>query len=351
MSAAATYGSLAGLPLQVEDYALERLERRVAVDFTRVTTVVRLRGGGREGRGEDVTYESEDQDRFQGAGPVLPLAGRHDLDAFSRHLEGLELFPAPPRREVARDYRRWAFESAALDLALRQAGRSLAGVLGREPRPVRFVVSLGLGRPPTAEPLRARLALYPGLRFKLDPSSAWDDALVAELRALGVVDTVDLKGHYRGTPVDQEPDSGLYRRVAEGLPGAWIEDAALTPETDAVLRPHRARLTWDAPIHSVEDVLALPFEPRAINVKPSRSGSLARLCALYDHCARRKIACYGGGQFELGPGRGQIQVLASLFHPDAPNDVAPVEYNRPELEPGWPSSPLAPSRSSEGFSW
>ena len=27
--------------------------------------------------------------------------------------------------------------------------------------------------------------------------------------------------------------------------------------------------------------------------------------------------------FELGPGRGQLQYLASLFHPDGPNDLAP----------------------------
>jgi hypothetical protein len=32
---------------------------------------------------------------------------------------------------------------------------------------------------------------------------------------------------------------------------------------------------------------------------------------------------YGGGFGELGVGRHQIQYLASLFHPDTPNDVAP----------------------------
>ena len=36
---------------------------------------------------------------------------------------------------------------------------------------------------------------------------------------------------------------------------------------------------------------------------------------------------YGGGQFELGPGRRQIQKLASVFYADGPNDVAPSEYN------------------------
>ena len=43
---------------------------------------------------------------------------------------------------------------------------------------------------------------------------------------------------------------------------------------------------------------------------------------------------YGGGQFELGIGRTQIQELASLFHPDMPNDVAPAEFNEPEIPRG-----------------
>ena len=40
--------------------------------------------------------------------------------------------------------------------------------------------------------------------------------------------------------------------------------------------------------------------------------------------SERGIEMYGGGQIELGVGRGQIQLLASLFHPDGVNDIAPV---------------------------
>ncbi len=60
----------------------------------------------------------------------------------------------------------------------------------------------------------------------------------------------------------------------------------------------------------------------------------------YDYCAERGIGNYGGGQFELGPGRGQIQYLASLFHPDTPNDIAPTGYNLPVARAGLPASPL-----------
>jgi hypothetical protein len=48
-----TYDLLADLPLEVEDYALEGLERDVSSGFTRATTVIRLRGHGEEGIGED----------------------------------------------------------------------------------------------------------------------------------------------------------------------------------------------------------------------------------------------------------------------------------------------------------
>ncbi len=141
----------------------------------------------------------------------------------------------------------------------------------------------------------------------------------------------------------------LYRRVAEGFPEAWIEDPALDEETDAVLEPHRARITWDAPIHSWADVEALPFAPRCLNCKPSRFGSVARLFEFYDRCAEHGIALYGGGQFELGVGRGQIQLLAGLFHPDGPNDVAPGGYNAPEPLAGLPVSPLDPRPAPTGF--
>ncbi len=344
-----TYERVSGLPLLVEGYELERLERPVSSGFTRVSTVIRLRGAGHDGVGEDVTYEAGDHDRFQADGRDYPLAGEWTLGSFSRHVGELDLFPAAPERPVYRNYRRWGVESAALDLALRQAGLGAADALGRDARPVRFVVSLRLDEHPSVEPLRQRVALYPWMRFKLDATTGWDDAFVAELAALGVVETVDFKGAYHGTPVDQPPDPALYARVAEGLPEALLEDPALTPETDAVLSPHRDRITWDAIIHSVEEIEALPFPPRVLNIKPSRFGSLEALLAAYDHLERRGIAAYGGGQFELGPGRGQIQALASLFHPDGPNDVAPGGYNEPDPASGLPTSPLEPGLSATGF--
>jgi L-alanine-DL-glutamate epimerase-like enolase superfamily enzyme len=346
-----TWELLAELPVEIEGYALDPLEASVSSEFTRKSTVIRLHGKGEQGVGEDVTYDAEDHEILQAAGPSLPLAGSFTIASFAEHLTGLGLFPQPPQREVSRNYRTWAYESAALDLALRQAGTTLHAALGREPQPVRFVVSLRLGEPATLAPVSTRLELYPGLRFKLDPTSSWDEQLIAELKATGAVDSVDFKGLYTGTIVDQPADPLLYERVVTAFPDAWIEDPKLTPEIDELLAEHRERFSWDAPIHSIADIEALPYPPRMVNVKPSRIGGLRKLVDTYDYCAERGIGNYGGGQFELGVGREQIQYLASLFHGDAPNDVAPTGFNLPDTAPGLPSSPLAPAPSPLGFRW
>jgi hypothetical protein len=195
------------------------------------------------------------------------------------------------------------------------------------------------------------LERYPGTKLKLDPTNNWTPELVEELVATGAVDSVDLKGQYKGTPVDVETDPELYRMVIEAFPDAWIEDPDVTDETRPILDAVSDRVTWDAPIHSVADVLDRPWRPRMVNIKPSRFGPLGRLFEMYDWCEREGVQAYGGGQTELGPGRGHIQYLASLFHPDTPNDTAPSGYNNPQLPDGLPTSPLDPLIAPAGFRW
>ena len=114
---------------------------------------------------------------------------------------------------MSRLYRRWAFESAALDLALRQRGtharacaraRAAAGHV-RRVTATRETRDDGAGR-------KRRLDRYPALRFKLDPTPEWTDDLIAQLVDTGAVDSVDFKGFYQGTVVDNPPDPDLYRR-------------------------------------------------------------------------------------------------------------------------------------------
>jgi hypothetical protein len=343
-----TYALLAELPVCIDGYELSGLELAASDDFTRLTTIVHLLGGGEEGLGEDTTYAPPDQLAFRAAGPALPLAGEWTVSSFSEHLARLDMFPTGASNQMFRPFRRWAFESAALDLALRQAGLGLATALGRAPRPVRFVVSPGPES--SAAPVHERLALYPDMRLKLMPTPEWDDRLVIALAATGAVDVVDLKGQYdERVPVAMPAEPGLYRRVLRAFASAWIEDPGVTPATEALLYPHQDRITWDAPIGSTADIARRRPRPRMINMKPSRFGSIRALLDAYDFCARAGIGCYGGGQFELGPGRAQIQLLASLFHPDAPNDVAPAEFNEPVLRPGLPASPLPVAEARTGF--
>jgi hypothetical protein len=340
------------LEFELGDYSLERLQRDVSSAFTRVSTVVHMTGGGEEGVGEDVVYDAVDHDAALDAGPILPITGHWTLEGFSNQLAGLDLFPGKaPERDVSRLYRRYTYESAALDLALRQNDTNLAQAVGRELRPLTYVVSLRLGDPASLDPVTSRLARYPGLRFKLDPTPDWTDEIIAGLEQTGSVDSVDFKGHYRGTVVDNPPDVDLYRRVVEGFPDAWIEDPHSDDAIMELLEPYRDRITWDAPIHGIADIEALPFPPKMVNVKPSRVGGLKELFATYAYCEERGIGMYGGGQFELGPGRGQIQYLASLYHPDTPNDVSPAGFHVADPPPGLATSPLPVEAHDRGFRW
>jgi hypothetical protein len=308
---------LRGLELDIEDVTTERKSVDVSTQFRRVTTTVVLGGEGEHGRGEDVTYTAEDHDWF----PELEARGRTTLGELSGELDGLRLFEAEP------------FESAALDLALRQNDLSLGAAVGRDYHPVRFVVS-------TRGDAFAWLEHIPDLELKLDPENDWDRPFMERLAATGRVRVLDFKAYYSGTPVDVVPDPVLYAAAVELFPDAVLEDASLEGECGVVLRGQEGRMSFDAPIHSVADVRALPVEPGWMNIKPSRFGTVERLLECIEHCAADGIKMYGGGQFELGVGRRHIQVLASLFYPDGPNDVAPGEYNAGDPRPGLPQSPL-----------
>ena len=324
------YDKLAGLELTIDGLELARNELALGA-FTRVTTTIRLRGGGETGEGEDVTYDPTAHDDY----PMPDLAGTWTFDDLSQRLAGVGL---------RGEYARWGFESAALDLALRQAGLTLADALGRQYRPVRFVVS-------TRDDIKRYLAVQPTLEFKVDPTTEWTREAIDGLAATGRIRCADLKGYYRDTPVDQPADPRLYRDVVEGFADAVIEDAAFTEETRPILRTAADRLSFDAPIHSVADVESLELEPRWLNIKPSRFNALRPLLDTIEYAQSRGVQLYGGGQFELGPGRSHIQAFASVYYADNANDVAPSVYNEPELPEGPPPSPLPVPDAPSGLAF
>jgi hypothetical protein len=324
------WDAVAGLTVKVDGYALQRRESSTPSGWTRVTTTVVLEGDGATGQGEDVTYDAALHDDVPSE---LMFAGTWRFEDLSRRLDEFG--------ELAEGYRRWAFESAALDLALRQSELGLGEALGCEERPIRFVVS-------TRSAPERWLEVAPALEFKLDAEDDWDRPLLRRLRELDRVRVVDLKAYYRGTSVDLAPDPELYRAVVEELPEVIVEDAWLEDGLRDALAGAEDRLSFDAPVHSLDDLDGLPLEPRWLNIKPSRFGTVRGLFETIEACEERGIRMYGGGQYELGPGRLQVQRLASVFYPDGPNDVAPSAYNEGEPRAGLPQSPL-PVRDGPGF--
>jgi hypothetical protein len=286
MNGESLWPRLAELPLVIEECDYDRLHAVLAYEFERITTHVRLVGADADGLGEDVSVFREDGTTLHETQPSLPLEGEWTLAGFCDHLATLELWPEPPEWDVALRFRNWAFESAALDLALRQAGRSLHDVLGLEPQPVRFVNSLGLGKEPSIEPVRRRLARSPGVRFKLDAEATWAPALVDEVAATGAVDTIDFKGQYGFEVKDPEALNALYDHVLAAFPDAYLEDPHDLPEIAQRLGDHLERVSYDSPIRSAGDIGATPLAARVVNVKPSRIGGLRPLFEVYARAAR-----------------------------------------------------------------
>jgi len=348
----ALYDRLGDLDVTIDDWDLDRRVRDTSSGFERVTTVLSLHGYGEIGRGEDVTYETDEHDALIETAPDLVPTGTMTHREFAVEVGETDLFFGRDLdRDVFRDYRRWGFESAALDLALRQADMDLATALDREYDPVEFIASTRLGDPPTFDRIDKFLDRNPDLGFKLDPTAEWSMDLIDRLADIGRVRVLDLKGQYRGTAVDQSADPDRYERVIEGFPAATIEDPALTEDTRPLFDGHEERVSWDAPIHGIESVESLPWGPSVLNIKPSRFGSVASLLETIEHCREHEITCYGGGQFELDVGREHLHAFASLFYPDSSNDVAPRAYNDPDLADDLPRSPLAPPAAPSGLEW
>jgi hypothetical protein len=342
---------LAALPLRVDGYELEVLSAEMAKGMVRRTIQVRLHGAGHDGLSEDVSPFPDEAEPLRNALAGLPLAGEWTLGTFCDHLATLEQWSTPPDYDAAKLWRNWSYEAAALDLALRQAGRALHEVLDREPRPLTFVNSLGLGDPPSFGAVQRRLARCPGLRFKLDTDPRWTPALMDDLVATGAVDILDFKGQYGSETGEIAALASMYERALDRFGDVILEDPHDLPEIARLVAPHTSRVSYDAPIHAVADLDATPLASRIVNVKPSRLGGLSALFELYDHCERQGLSMYGGGMGEIGVGRGQVQLLASMFHPDAPNDVAPAAFNAPEPADGLGPGPLTPPADPVGFRW
>jgi hypothetical protein len=349
------YESVSDLTVTVSSAEVTTRELRVSDHFTRTTSIVQLTGEGATGRGEDVIYETS----FHEYPDTLldGLTGFYTIAEFSAALADQPFFP--PDREPAvdqrghrrlpikRNFRRWALESAALDLALKQHDATLAAVLNREYRRVRFVVSPNIDEQ-TLSYIERLINQVPGVELKLNATTEWDPETMAEIASLDRTRVIDFKSHHDQLGVD--PDGELYAQVADAFDDAILEDPVLTSATRSAFDGVEDRLAWDEPINGIDSIESLPFEPAQLNIKPSRFGAIQSLFETIEYCHSNNIGLYGGGQFELGVGREHVHALASLFYPDAPNDVAPSVYNGAGIPSDPIQSPLTPDNVN-GLSW
>lgn len=353
------------LPVTIDSVGTSQLELPSGTAFKRVTTIVELGGDGHIGRGEDVSYSSDTQAELPAVldHRASDIVGEWTIGSLATHLDANPIrTPGGIRMSDKLSYHRWAVESAALDLALRQRGANLASLLGSTWHDLTVSLSMGLGSPPSADVLCDWLARDAGISFKVDASMEWTRELVAQLAEIGApVATVDMKALYSGDWLDNDYPASLYEAVGSILTDALIEDAKLDAASLDALDEHAlARLAWDYPITGPEDVPGLPgstasfsdLRPGAINIKPSRFGSLQRLLETIVLCDDHGIPCYSGGQYELGIGRTHVQAIASLCFPDGPNDCAPVMFHvaSPTSE-DVPLGPVSVPADHVGFGW
>ena len=245
------------------------------------------------------------------------------------------------------DYRRWAFESAALDLALRQAGRSLGDAVGREPDPSRSSPLAGWRSPSTAR-LRPSSSSTRGSASSSTrgrtgarrSSPSWRHWVRRLDRPEGPV-----LRHRRRQPAGSGALPRGDRAVPGGVARGSCAHAGDRGAARAACRP--CDLGCADPLgrrHRGASLATQDRQREAVTVR-FRRAALRGVRLLRGH----EIGAYGGGQWELGVGRGHIQLLAALFHPTTPNDVAPGGFNATEPPTDLPASPLTVTERATGF--
>ncbi len=300
--------------LRALDVTLDALDYRVAIvkaqdypDPGRPCGWLSLHGAGLSGSGENVAWTE--------------AAHADDANALRIYAQTL----CPITASVAQlvddlgnrfsPYARFAFESALVDLALKQQGHSLVSVdrvnLSLPKRvSLRYRVSFAACPDPVA--LMQRLErYYERPHFKVDVHPQWSAQVVAQLGASRLVSTLDFKAQAMGT--------AFVQRLRVHVPDAIFEDVADAPYPSGPL-------AWDKCILSPNDIDARVAPGVMFNLKGPRLGGLFALLAAIDRCQQHDAPFYMGGMFELGAGRRQAQQLAALMCADAPNDLAPIPH-------------------------
>lgn len=316
----------------------------------RPSSVVRVSGQGHNGFGENVAFTAEEHHEFASRCRCLsalvdvkrrrpPATVQETMQEIMREAWAATGEPVPQgeARAVERPsaralpHERAALEAALIDLALRQAGSSLAQLTGLEEVPLRSVISFAACADPVAV-IRLHLAAgYQG-EFKIDVDPSWDQATRDALARQGGVAILDFK--QRGTSADAAALSGLFAAtIFEDPPPGTVHE----------------RVSRDIPLGNAGAVATAVAAGEAVNLKAPRMGGPLELLRGLDLAVSAHAAAYFGGMFEVGVGRAQARQLAALFCGDAPNDLAlNLAHSTDQAPPAGPS-PVVVRLDSPGF--
>ena len=299
--------------------------------------MVRLRGDGDEGVGEDVTYDASRSRPALGAELRSPASTRSIVLAAARRRRALPRAHRDPRRSASTGAGRSRARRSTSRCG-RPAPRS-ATRSGARPGRCAFVVSTR-GRRRSSR----RLAALASLRFKLDPTSEWTRrAGRASSRRSAASAAVDLKGALRRHGGRPAARPGALPRACRVFPDAWIEDPALDDETRAVLAAPRPDHLGRA--HPLASRTSTRCRSRRGRSTSSRRGSAAaravrvlRRRAPSGH--RRSTAAASSSS---APAAARSRPRLALLRRQAERRGA-ERLQRPSRAPGLPQSPLPPSQ-------
>ena len=134
----------------------------------------------------------------------------------------------------------------------------------------------------------------------------------------------------------------MYRDVIEAFPDAILEDPHDLPAAQEVIAPHAGRVSYDAPIHPAATSTRRPQAVRDRQHQAVPDRQAPRAARALRRCETAGWRCTAEAWASSGVARGQIQLLASLFHPDGPDDIfAPTGFNALDPAAGLPASPRA----------
>jgi len=298
-------------------------ETSFGVERERECIIVQVEGAGAVGWGECVaqtgpwySYETTQTNWHVLSDFLIPMVLGVRLDG-----------PASVFDQLARvrghNMAKAGLEMAIWDLAAKQAGVSMAQMLGGDRDRVPVGVSVGIQA--SLELLLERIAGfveqgYHRVKIKIKPG--WDIDIVPAVRKRfpDILLQVDANSAYRLGDVD-------VFRAMDDLDLLLIEQPLAHDdiyEHSLLQRELKTPICLDESIHSVDDArAALALDSgRNINIKPGRVGGHTSSKRIHDLCQEQDIPVWHGGMLETGIGRAHNVALASLAGFTLPGDIS-----------------------------